>query len=91
MVLRHFVFLKIQNLFQENVKQLYGETDRINSFITTKDRFGETRQFELLSVSSAIIEITKRCDKSELDLILGEAKKISKTLKYPLGISVIKK
>lgn len=83
--------LKIQNLFKENVKQFYNEADRKNGFITTKDRFGETHQFELLSVCSAIIEITKRCDKSELDLILGEVKKTSKTLQYPLGISVIKK
>jgi diguanylate cyclase (GGDEF)-like protein len=83
--------LKIQNLFKENVKELYNERDRANGFITTKDRFGETRQFELLSVCSAIIEITKRCHKNELDSILGEVKKISKTLKYPLGISVIKR
>ncbi len=82
--------LKIQNLFKENVKQFYNEADRKNGFITTKDRFGETHQFELLSVCSAIIEITKRCDKSELDGILGQAKKTSKTLKYPFGISVIK-
>lgn len=82
--------LKIQNLFQDNVKQLYNEIDKLSGYITTKDRFGETRQFELLSVCSAIIEITKRCDKSELDGILGEAKKKSKTLKYPFGISVIK-
>lgn len=82
--------LKIQNLFSQSVKQLYNETDQERGFITTKDRFGETRTFELLSVCSAIIEITKRCDKNDLDAVLGQAKKISKTMNFPFGLSVIK-
>ncbi|MDD2698494.1 MAG: GGDEF domain-containing protein [Arcobacteraceae bacterium] len=83
--------LKIQNLFKENVKQFYNETDRETGFITTKDRFGEIRKFELLSVCSAIVEITKRCDKNDLDALLGQIKKISKTMEIPLGISIIKR
>jgi len=83
--------LRIQNLFKESVAQLYNEVDRKNGYIQTKDRFGESRKFSLLGVCSAIIEITKRCDKNDLDSILGVAKKMSKLQDAPLGLAVIKR
>ena len=80
----------IQDLFALHVQELYNDTDRANKKISTKDRFGEIREFGLLSVCSAIIEITKKSNKDDLDVILGKAKKLSKTMSEPLGISVMK-
>ncbi len=81
--------LQIQKLFENNVKQFYNENDRENGSIITKDRFNEIRKFPLLSVCSAIIEITKRCNKNDLDSYLGKIKKASKTSFHPIGISII--
>ncbi|RXJ92167.1 GGDEF domain-containing protein [Malaciobacter molluscorum] len=80
---------EIQILFKNSVSSLYNDEDIENGYIKTKDRFGEIREFDLLSVSSAIIEINQNSNSKNLDTILGKIKKASKQMKNPLGISIL--
>ncbi|RXJ85621.1 bifunctional diguanylate cyclase/phosphodiesterase [Arcobacter sp. CECT 8985] len=79
---------EIQKQFKENVSSLYDDEDIYNGYIKTKDRFGVVREFNLLSVSSAIIEITPKSNPNNLDSILGKIKKASKQLETPLGCAI---
>lgn len=79
----------IQKDFQQSAKNLYNEIDINNGYLSSKDRFGTQRQFNLLSVSSAIIEISLKTDKNNFDSVLGIIKKASKSSETPLGISII--
>ncbi len=78
-------------IFKDQASSLYSKDDREQGFIITKDRFGIERKFELLSVSAAIIEIHPDNTQSTLNEIIGEAKKVSKKMSYPLGISIVEK
>lgn len=77
----------LQNTFQEDVKSLYKKEDIKNNYILTKDRFNEKRKFSLLSVSCAVIEITKKRKKENFDLSISLAKKASKKISSPLFLS----
>lgn len=66
---------QVQQEFKQSVSSLYNEEDKKKGFISTKDRFGINREFKLLSVCSAIIEITKYSNQSNFDKILGKIKK----------------
>lgn len=80
----------IQNTFTEQVKSLYNENDRQKGYIETKDRYGTIRQFKLLGVCSAVVEISKEISASNLDKALGIIKKEAKKYQNPLGISIVR-
>ncbi len=80
---------KIQQLFCSNVKELYCEKDKEIGHIKTKDRFGTQREFRLLAVASAIVQIIDRTNKNNFDLILGAIKKESKKIDTPLYVSIL--
>ncbi|AXH08601.1 diguanylate cyclase/phosphodiesterase [Malaciobacter halophilus] len=80
---------QVQQEFKQSVSSLYNEEDKKKGFISTKDRFGINREFKLLSVCSAIIEITKYSNQSNFDKILGKIKKDSKLTDAPLGSSIL--
>lgn len=68
--------------FTESVKALYDEKDRLNGYLTAKDRDGNLRQFPLLTVSAAMLEIVGEksfCSMEEVSMILAELKKMSKS------------
>ncbi|RXK08598.1 GGDEF domain-containing protein [Halarcobacter ebronensis] len=80
------VIAHIQSEFEISVQSLYNEEDIKKGFITAKDRFGVERDFKLLSVSCAIIEICKKSSLENLNSKLGEFKKLSKRVDYPFGV-----
>jgi len=85
------IYVQVKNLcqtFHQNAKNFYTQNDRDNGYINTTDRFGTQRHFNLLSVSSAIIEISGLSEKNNLDHVLGQIKKASKKSVVPLGISI---
>jgi diguanylate cyclase (GGDEF)-like protein len=67
--------------FTESVKALYDEKDRLNGYLTAKDREGNLKNFPLLTVSVAMLEIAgekSSCSMEEASAILAELKKMSK-------------
>lgn len=78
----------IQDEFSNSCKNIYSKKDKDNGFIIAKDRFNIERKFELLSVASAIIEITKYSKVENFDLVIGELKKISKKSKVPICTAI---
>lgn len=78
----------IQNEFRTSARSLYNQTDLANEYLTSKDRFGTQRKFDLLSVSSAIISISQKTDKNNFDYVLGAIKKASKSSLIPLSVSI---
>ena len=80
---------KIQKKFKEEVESLYSKKDRERGFIKAKDRFGIERKFELLKVSSVIIEIDKKTDKNIFDNEMGKLKKIAKNSDLPISVGCI--
>ncbi|MEA3384062.1 MAG: EAL domain-containing protein [Campylobacterota bacterium] len=86
----------IQKIFKNEVSSLYNIDDINRGFIVAKDRFGIQREFALLSVAAAIIELTKINLKynnieNKFDTILGTIKKISKSIDTPIGVSIVYK
>lgn len=79
---------KVQNKFKLEVESLYSQEDRKKGFIKTKDRYGIERKFDLLSVSTAIIEIKQNISSKLFDQEIGEIKKISKKVAFPLSVSL---
>jgi len=79
---------KVQNKFKLEVESLYSQEDRKKGFIKTKDRYGVERKFDLLSVSTAIIEIKQNISSKVFDQEIGEIKKISKKVAFPLAVSL---
>jgi diguanylate cyclase (GGDEF)-like protein len=79
---------EIQNEFSNSTKNLYNNKDKENQFIIAKDRFGIERKFNLLTVSTAILEINSHSDISSFDYIIGKLKKLSKTSKSPVYASL---
>ena len=75
-----------QQEFKNSVTSLYSEEDLKNKFIIAKDRFGIDRKFDLLNVSSAIIEVNKDCQLKTFNAQLSIIKKYSKEVSYPLSI-----
>lgn len=67
--------------FINDVKEFYTPDDKQNGFIISKNRDGEEKKFELLSVSAAVVELhheSKHRDKSILDNIFSTQKKVAK-------------
>lgn len=68
--------------FKAEARALYNEEDRERGYVTLKDREGHIRDFKLLSVSAAIVEIVKGNDieiNRALDHTLSIAKKAAKS------------
>jgi hypothetical protein len=64
---------------------LYSKEDKENGFIIAKDRFNTQRSFNLLSVSSAIIEINSNSNLDDFDSVLSKLKKASKNSSLPIS------
>jgi len=75
----------IQEEFRLNASSLYNEKDILNGYMTSKDRFGISRDFKLLSVCAAIIETSKTSSLIHFNSQLGEIKKLSKEYTRPFG------
>ena len=76
--------LDIQNEFKYSAKNLYSNEDKELGYIVSKDRFGTTRNFNLLSVSCAIVEINSQSNILNFDDTLNIMKKESKSSKEPV-------
>ena len=76
---------KVQIEFKTSVENLYSKKDKENKFIIAKDRFNVERNFNLLSVSSAIIEINPKSNISDFDTTLNILKKASKGSEKPIS------
>ena len=76
--------LDIQNEFKYSAKNLYSNKDKELGYIVSKDRFGTTRNFNLLSVSCAIVEINSQSNILNFDDTLNIMKKESKSSKEPV-------
>ena len=76
---------KVQIEFKNSVKNLYSKEDKENGFIIAKDRFNTQRNFNLLSVSSAIIEINSNSNLDDFDSVLSKLKKASKNSSLPIS------
>ena len=76
--------LDIQNEFKYSAKNLYSNKDKEIGYIVSKDRFGTTRNFNLLSVSCSIIEINSQSNILNFDDTLNIMKKESKSSKEPV-------
>jgi len=79
----------VQSSFKNEAKELYNKEDKKKGFIKTKDRFGIVRKFNLLAVSSAIVEISSETKKENFDFELGSIKKYSKKSPIPLGVTIL--
>ena len=76
---------KVQIEFKTSMENLYSKKDKENGFIIAKDRFNIERNFNLLSVSSAIIEINPKSNISDFDATLNILKKASKASQNPIS------
>ena len=76
---------KVQIEFKKSVENLYSKNDKENNYIIAKDRFNVERNFNLLSVSSAIIEINPKSNLSDFDSTLNLLKKASKASIKPIS------
>ena len=76
--------LDVQNEFEYSARNLYSKEDKEIGYIVSKDRFGTTRNFNLLSVSCAIVEINCKSNILNFDDTLNIMKKESKSLKEPV-------
>ena len=63
---------------------MYSKEDKEIGYIVSKDRFGTTRNFNLLSVSCAIVEINCKSNILNFDDTLNIMKKESKSSKEPV-------
>lgn len=76
--------LDVQNEFEYSAKNLYSKEDKEIGYIISKDRFGTTRNFNLLSISCAIVEINCKSNILNFDDTLNIMKKESKSSKEPV-------
>ncbi len=74
--------------FKINVSSLYSKDDLNRKYIIAKDRFGVERNFNLLSISAAILEICEKSSEETFNETLGKIKKQSKLYSLPYGISI---
>jgi hypothetical protein len=65
-------------------QNLYSNEDKKKGYIFAKDRFNVERNFDLLSVSAAIIEINLDSNITDFDSILNKVKKLSKESPCPI-------
>ena len=76
--------------FREDVKPFYNKEDLERGYIIAKDRDGEQKEFELLSVSaSAVLLGNKKRDLETINSILSSQKKFAKKDRKKLCVSSI--
>ncbi|QFR50152.1 GGDEF domain-containing protein [Sulfurimonas lithotrophica] len=78
--------------FINDVKEFYTPDDKLNGYIVSKDRDGEAKKFDLLSVSAAIVEVHKKSkqrDKNLLDNVFSAQKKVAKHSPKHFSISTL--
>ena len=75
----------VQNEFKNTAENIYSKNDKENGYMIAKDRFNMERKFNLLSVSSAIIEINSKSNISNFDNTLNILKKASKGSVEPIS------
>jgi len=69
------------NKFINDVKEFYTPDDKEKGYIISKDREGNEKKFNLLSVSASVVEInqnSKHRDKNLLDYVFSTQKKVAK-------------
>lgn len=76
---------EVQDEFKNSAKNIYTKQDKENGFMLAKDRFNMERKFDLLSVSSAIIEINSKSNIANFDNTLNILKKASKGAQEPIS------
>lgn len=64
--------------FASSVQEFYSKRDKERGYIKIIDRFGIKRNFPLLSVAAAIMEINNNSDISNFDTLISKLKKDSK-------------
>jgi EAL domain-containing protein (putative c-di-GMP-specific phosphodiesterase class I)/GGDEF domain-containing protein len=72
---------KLINKFKNDVQEFYTPDDKEKGYIVSKDRDGNQKKFDLLSVSASIVEINESSnqrDKNLLDYVLSTQKKVAK-------------
>ena len=74
---------KIQERFKEDVQSYYSEEDRKKGFIRAKDRHDTFRDFPLLTVSAAVMEIDKSTEKTLVDFTKAMMKLKKKAKESP--------
>jgi len=74
--------------FKTSISNLYNNKDKANGYIVAKDRFNIERKFNLLTTSSAIIEVSSKSEISNFDPVISHLKKASKKCPFPLGSSI---
>ena len=67
------------------MENLYSKKDKEKGLLIARDRFNIERSFNLLSVSSAIIEINSKSNISNFDNTLNVLKKASKGSIKPIS------
>lgn len=77
--------VEVQDEFKSTAENIYSKKDKENGFITSKDRFNMERKFNLLTVSSAIIEINSKSNICNFDNTLNILKKASKDSIKPIS------
>jgi diguanylate cyclase (GGDEF)-like protein len=77
---------KVQTQFKQSVINLYSKEDIQQGFMQATDRFNILRQFNLLSVSCALLEIHEKSKKKYFDETLGKLKKSSKKSDNPTAV-----
>ena len=73
--------------FSEDIRGFYSERERNNGYLTGIDRDGLQRRFPLLSVSAAVVYLSKNRDRlslEEVGLLIARLKKEAKL--SPAGI-----
>jgi len=82
----------VVNKFKQDVLQMYDEKDREAGYIIAKDRDGNVKRFDLLSVSAAIVCVYDKSQNRSIDFInkhFASQKKIAKADIDNINISSI--
>ncbi|WP_024954201.1 EAL domain-containing protein [Sulfurospirillum arcachonense] len=80
---------KIVDKFSHDVESFYDEKDRKNGYINAKNREGELKKFDLLTVSAAAI-LVKSTEKTKEETVVEELsrlKKSAKTMKNHIALA----
>ncbi|QCT93748.1 EAL domain-containing protein [Caminibacter mediatlanticus TB-2] len=79
----------IQEKFKKDVYEFYDKEDKEKGYIIAKDRNGELKKFDFLTVSAIILEIKKESSKENFDYSISSLKKISKQIDFPICVSLL--
>ena len=71
----------IRRGFSKAAESLYSTEDRLNGFIEARDRYGQSRQFPLLSCSIVSLEIPVNTPVDDMDAVLQEITRLKRQAK----------